>query len=159
MDVPVSMGGEPGLFPFSVWLAGQTDSHNGLVFAGFSPFQHHIAARPAQNGDHLIVELRGDLEGRYRVMALAGFQGALELPASYDLSINCRIYELANPANQHTYSGIIQHVSSDPHAAPAPLVPIVFDIDTLNDIGPGHMGLTVNYHVNCFAVDPAHPPC
>ena len=48
--------------------------------------------------------------------------------------------------------------SSDPNVAPTPLVPIIIDIDTLGDIGPGHMGLTVTYHVNCIAVDPAHPP-
>ena len=156
-DVPLSLGGEPGLFPFSVWLDGQTDSHNGLVFAGFSPFQHHIVARPAHNGDHMTVELRADLEGKFRLIAFAGFLGGLEIPGTCQIDVNCTVYELANPANHLSYPATAL-VSSDPNVAPTPLVPIIIDIDTLGDIGPGHMGLTVTYHVNCIAVDPAHPP-
>jgi hypothetical protein len=156
--LPVSFGGEPGPGLVSAWVEGQTDSHSGIVFAGFSPRQHHIGVRPAHDGDHLMVEVTGELQGKYRLIAFIGFQGGLEFPSSVTVDTSCRVYELANPANFADYTPPAVNFDSDPNLSPTPMAPIVIDIDTLGDVGPGQMGLMTRFHINCVHVDPAHPP-
>jgi hypothetical protein len=50
------------------------------------------------------------------------------------------------------------HLVSDPAFAPTPLVPVIIDIDTAADIGPGVMDFNASYSITCHNVDPNHPP-
>ncbi len=155
---PVSFGGEPGLSPESVWVTGETDTHSGLVFAGFSPVQHHIALRASGDGDHLTAEVRGEIEGKYRVIAMLGYLGLPDIPSSVvDVTTHCLVYELANPANQTSFM-VSTPLTVTPMMGSEPMVPIVIDVDTAVDVGPGAMGIIVSFELDATQVDPLHPP-
>jgi hypothetical protein len=156
-DVPISMGGEPELPGAAVWPAGEVDAHNGIVFAGLSPLQHHVVARPMHVGDHLIIRFTGLLTGRYRVIAFAGFEGGVELPASANISGVCRLFNLADPADQIGIPAA-SPIEANPALPPNHLAPIVMDIDTVPHFGPALVGYELTYRINNLAIDPNHPP-
>jgi hypothetical protein len=152
--VPLALGGEPEIPGAAAWIGGQCDSHNGLVFGGFSPMQYHVGVRPVANGDRLVVRFNGHVEGRHRLIAFLGFRGALVAPADVAVDAACFV---ANAGGNHTYHSDA-HLVSDPAFAPTPLLPVIVDIDTAADIGPGVMEFNASYAIRCNNVDPNHPP-
>jgi hypothetical protein len=151
------LGGEPELPGAAVWPAGEIDAHNGIVFAGLSPMQYHVVARPMHVGDHLTVRFTGILTGRYRVIAFAGFQGGVEALASANVSGNCRLFNLADPADQMGVPAAA-HIEANPALPPTHLEPLVMDIDTVPHFGPALVGYELTYEFNNLAIDPNHPP-
>jgi hypothetical protein len=154
----VSPGGEPIVAGHAVWAAGEIDSHTGLVFAGVSPLQHHVVARPESAGDMVRVHFHSDVlpPGSYRVIAFVGFQGAVESPAEVDVHSSVRVSSVMPPGAEQTYVGTCS-VSADPLGPPAHMMPLITDLATA-DVGPGPMTLTIRYRFNNVHVDPQHPP-
>jgi hypothetical protein len=97
------------------------------------------------------------LEGRFRVIAFAGFHGAVETPASANVTASCR---LINPADPADWIGIpaAAHIEENPALPPTPLAPLVTDIDTVPHFGAGLVRYELTYEFNNLAIDPNHSP-
>ncbi|MCU0735581.1 MAG: hypothetical protein MUF20_08655 [Methylotetracoccus sp.] len=154
----VAFGGEPELPGRAVWLASEIDAHTGVVFGGYSPLQHHIVARPDNDGDVIEVRLHSDVlpPGNYRLIAYLGFQGALEEPADVLVTQDADLRSILDPSAHNGYPLLI-HLTADPALPPGHLIPLIADMET-SDVAPGPMALDVRYRLTNIHVDPRHPP-
>jgi hypothetical protein len=155
-DRPLSPIGEPEFPGPAAWQAGQTDTHNGIVFSGAGD-QYHVAARAENDAEHLTVFFNGNLHpGRYRLIAYLGFRGAVEQTTTVTVGASCRMWDPADPPHWIGYPAAAV-LTADPAAAPLPLQPLIMDIDTAH-IGPGNMDFQVSYRFSYANIDPNHPP-
>jgi hypothetical protein len=156
--LPVGFGGQPELPGPAAWLAGELATQNGLVFAGLSPHQHHVVARAQHDGDEMTVACAGFLlPGTYRFIALVGFQGAVEHHVAAHVHANVRLTSVLNPALPPADFGGDAAAEADPALPPAPLVPLIIDVNTAG-VGAGPMAFRVTFRFVQIDVDPQHPP-
>ena len=102
---PLSLGGEPEFPGPAAWIGGETAAHNGIVFAGLSPLQHHLVARAEHNGDQTIIRVSGTMPpGHHRFIAYAGFHGAVEQHAAANITGNFHLNSFGHP---------VVHLSAD----------------------------------------------
>jgi hypothetical protein len=153
--VPVSPSGEPEIPGSAIWQEGQIDTHNGLVFGGFFPAQHHVAVRAGAPGNVLTLFFHGHVAGRARMIAFLAFRGAPVVPEEAHVSAHCVAHIAGFAPHEYDVEG---HLLCDPALPPPPLVPVVIDVDTGADIGPGLADFTLTYNITCTNVDPDHPP-
>jgi hypothetical protein len=150
----LSGGGEPELPGPAAWVAGETAGHNGVVFAGLSPLQHHLVARAATNGDRTVIRVSGTMPpGHHRFIAYAGFQGAVEQHAAANIRCDFFLHSIG-PMTHLTAEAAIE---ADPALPPSALVPLIRDIDTAV-IGPGVIFFHAEFAFDHLDIDPNHPP-
>jgi hypothetical protein len=151
----LALGGEPELPGPAAWVAGETAAHNGVVFAGLSPLQHHLVARAENNGDRTIIRVSGMIPpGHHRFIAYAGFQGAVEQHAAANITGHFSLHAGGDPPVELSADAAIE---ANPALAPTPLVPLIRDIDTAV-IGPGVIFFHAEFTFDHPDIDPNHPP-
>jgi len=157
-SLPLTLSGEPEIFELAVWAAGEFATHTSFVVAGLSPIQHHLVARPIIEGDTIKLRLHSDPvpAGAYRLIALVGFHGAVEVPAETIVSSHVIMTSVADPTLHLGYAAMV-HPSENPGLPPTHLSPLITGFKT-SDVGPGAMTLEVSYFFNNVHVDPKHPP-
>jgi hypothetical protein len=156
--LPISFGGEPETPWRAVWVAGETDAHSGLVFAGLSPMQYHVVYRPEADGERIVVHFQSDHlhEGNFRLIAFAGFRGAVEQPTTADVSAHLHLTSLVDPATTGDVGMFPITVAADPTLPPSHLEPIILDFNTAT-VHAGPMEARVEFRVDHHTADPQHP--
>jgi hypothetical protein len=90
------------------------------------------------------------------LIAFAGFDGGVEVPAEADVTATLDVRSIDFPA-EHAGDTETVHIAADPALPPTHLVPLIMDFDTAL-VAAGPMTIELRCHFSNVAVDPQHPP-
>lgn len=149
---PVSFGGEPPGFTRAVWVAGQVESHTGLLFDNAAP-GYNLAFRPEPGDTEMRARLlKLNVTGKRRLVAHLAFLGGPGGADNFKVDLTCVLLDPIALTSK-TYTKTVTLDSAAPALTLLEQIVDTADIPSLN-----LCTLRIAFRVSGGTASPAHPP-
>ncbi len=153
----ITVGSPPPASGRAVWVAGQLESHNAILFDKSTPALN-IVARPEAGDTELSIFLRKpNFSGKHRVSARIGFLGLNPGGNSVEVELRC-VLTSADGKLMHVYAVETETLSDSAGGLPTPmkLVEQVIDASQAGFAAGGELMIWFKLKTN--GVNPDNPP-
>jgi len=152
----LSHAGEPAGIDRAVWVVGQGQSQNAILFDDPTP-GWNIGVR-SEDGDRTTIRfVLPAFTGRHRVMAHVGYLHGAGGTAEVDVEMHCQLEPTGPGPTLHDYGTVSTGPLASTPDGPIEAMEALEQVVDETDAGGVGCRLGVYFHVNADTVDPAHP--